>query len=641
MLASPFLPSSMFSQHNSDESIHYRPSKDMDTFNSLLPPPIEFVEGSSSGTLAVAEGKYEAINASPQMPKAELNDAPKHTSSNTNASKVTPSAPRTPSAKTASLHSAPIDISWPVTCSRGTGLYNSGNTCFLNSALQCLLHTPPLLKLLFVHRKEDCRVSSGFCMACGLRQVAVRSHASSATTFSPSSINNNLQVIAKHMRKGRQEDTHEFLRYAIDALQKSCLAGHPPKLDPRLAETTWVHKLFGGRLRSQVKCSDCGHNSDTFDRILDLSLDIFRCDSLKGALRKFVEVDHLKGADKYKCEKCKKHVNAEKQFTLHEAPLVLTVHLKRFSPLGRKLSHPLQYDETLSLQHYMSEGAYGPTYSLYGVICHAGGGPNSGHYYAFVKSREGRWFEMNDEMVQPTSPPTDKKNAYMLFYIQNKGQSLEAAVKAPLANGFASAPPKTSLAAGMKKKASKPRDMADEEDKGVKLDAPMIGPLQPSSAILANGTAPSTHVDPQASVLKSKIQAAAKKAVSSKALESLGNYDSDTDSAADSDDTPASLSTKMAMDTDLDGKQSRESGRVVDSTRPSSPLTVPQTSPSLVIPPSRFYGNGNSSKKRRFSESESQNANKRPGSAIQARTTGYVTKNPYGKPLGKRKRMGI
>lgn len=122
------------------------------------------------------------------------------------------------------------------------------------------------------------------------------------------------------MRKGRQEDTHEFLRYAIDGLQKSCLAGHPPfviafldtnlksiflysKLDAKIAETTWVHKLFGGRLRSRVTCRDCGHNSDTFDRILDLSLDIIRCDSLRDALRKFVNIDHLKGADKYKCEK--------------------------------------------------------------------------------------------------------------------------------------------------------------------------------------------------------------------------------------------------------------------------------------------------------------------------------------------------
>jgi len=75
------------------------------------------------------------------------------------------------------------------------------------------------------------------------------------------------------------------------------------KLDPKLAETTWVHKIFGGRLRSRVTCHDCGYNSDTFDRILDLSLDILRSDSLKDALKKFVAVDHLKGADKYKCEK--------------------------------------------------------------------------------------------------------------------------------------------------------------------------------------------------------------------------------------------------------------------------------------------------------------------------------------------------
>jgi ubiquitin carboxyl-terminal hydrolase 36/42 len=44
-------------------------------------------------------------------------------------------------------------------------------------------------------------------------------------------------VIAGHMRRGRQEDSHEFLRYAIDALQKACLAGHPslvfPFVDPK------------------------------------------------------------------------------------------------------------------------------------------------------------------------------------------------------------------------------------------------------------------------------------------------------------------------------------------------------------------------------------------------------------------------
>jgi ubiquitin carboxyl-terminal hydrolase 36/42 len=82
-------------------------------------------------------------------------------------------------------------------------------------------------------------------MACILRVVALKAH-NNQGAFSPSLITNNLQsmfraflalplgclpislAIAKHLRKGRQEDTHEFLRYAIDALQKSCLAGYPP-----------------------------------------------------------------------------------------------------------------------------------------------------------------------------------------------------------------------------------------------------------------------------------------------------------------------------------------------------------------------------------------------------------------------------
>ncbi len=43
------------------------------------------------------------------------------------------------------------------------------------------------------------------------------------------------------------------------------------------------------------------------------------------------------------------------------------------------------------------------------------GGPNSGHYYAFVKSKEGRWFEMNDDMVQAASPPDRQEERIHAF----------------------------------------------------------------------------------------------------------------------------------------------------------------------------------------------------------------------------------
>lgn len=156
------------------------------------------------------------------------------------------------------------------------------------------------------------------------------------------------------------------------------------KLDQKIKEMTFIHQLFGGRLRSRVHCLACEHNSDTFDSILDVSLDLAggRANSLKDALENLVRKDKLTGQNKYKCEKCvplslflvllspprsrspradsppghrcKKLVNAEKNFTIDEAPLVLTIHLKRFTPTGRKLAYPLKYPEQLKLGPYMS-----------------------------------------------------------------------------------------------------------------------------------------------------------------------------------------------------------------------------------------------------------------------------------------------
>ncbi|KAK2466050.1 hypothetical protein APHAL10511_001692 [Amanita phalloides] len=619
--------------HPSDEPHQYRPARDLESFNKLLPPPIEFVEGSSSGMLAVPEGKYEPINASPKTPKAELPEKPKlHPATNG------PSSPTSAKSCTiTSLFHGGIDTSWPATYNRAVGLINTGNTCFLNSALQCLIHTPPLLRALFAH-KDSCRIEKGFCMSCNMRLVAVKAH-SLRHAFTPVSISERLQTIAKHMRKGRQEDSHEFLRYAIDALQKSCLAGYPPKLDPKLAETTWVHKIFGGRLRSRVTCHDCGYNSDTFDRILDLSLDILRSESVRDALHKFIAVDYLKGADKYKCEKCKKHVIAEKQFTIHEAPMVLTVHLKRFSPMGRKISHHVDYDDRLSLHPYMSEGKHGLLYSLYGVICHAGGGPNSGHYFAFIKDKDGRWWEMNDEIVsQIGGAPVGKKNAYILFYMRNKGQELEAVVKSQ------GSPPiqKVGLAASMKKR--KERDPErDNEDTGEKVEQPFIGPIIPDAVLKRNTSEDEPPADMRSIVMKKKMEAVKllrekekqekDRVVKEKAaglLAGLESYNSDEDA---DDDRPSREEEAIR------GSPPNPRAKSPVKSSPTSP-----TSPKSALPPSSPSSVANEKKRKRDEEGGDRNSDVRRPMPITSRTSGYTTfrpgHNPYNritKRYGKRR----
>ncbi len=66
MLALPLYPASIGPRQSPENVSQFRPAKDIESFNQLLPPVVEFVEGSSSGTLLIAEGKYEPVNGSPK-----------------------------------------------------------------------------------------------------------------------------------------------------------------------------------------------------------------------------------------------------------------------------------------------------------------------------------------------------------------------------------------------------------------------------------------------------------------------------------------------------------------------------------------------------------------------------------------------
>lgn len=177
----------------------------------------------------------------------------------------------------------------------------------------------------------------------------------SASVLTPPTLIAHRVVIAKHMRVGRQEDAHEFLRFFLDHLQEAAAANmQPVAKTPQQKEQTFLSRIFGGKLRSRVICGTCKAASDTYDSFMDLSVDVADTHSVRDALRTFTRTDQLRGANRYKCEKCKTLVNATKQFSIVHAPQILHIHLKRFTPTGRKIVGHIDYNEQLSLAEHMS-----------------------------------------------------------------------------------------------------------------------------------------------------------------------------------------------------------------------------------------------------------------------------------------------
>ncbi|KAM3269998.1 ubiquitin carboxyl-terminal hydrolase 23 [Capsicum chacoense] len=307
----------------------------------------------------------------------------------------------------------------------GAGLQNLGNTCFLNSVLQCLTYTEPLAAYLESGKHQSSCRMAGFCVLCAIQKHVSRALQATGKILAPKDLVSNLRCISRNFRNARQEDAHEYMVNLLESMHKCCLPSGVPSESPSAYEKSLVHKIFGGRLRSQVQCMQCKFCSDKFDPFLDLSLEILKADSLYKALGHFTAGELLDGGQRqYQCQQCKQKVKATKRLTIDKAPHVLTIHLKRFGSHvpGQKINKNIHYGSTLDLKHFVSDTYGGEMkYTLYGVLVHAGWSTHSGHYYCFVRTSSGNWYSLDDnQVVQVSERKVLEQKAYMLFYVRDK-----------------------------------------------------------------------------------------------------------------------------------------------------------------------------------------------------------------------------
>ncbi|XP_064595874.1 ubiquitin carboxyl-terminal hydrolase 8-like [Liolophura sinensis] len=362
-----------------------------------------------------------------------------------------PSQSMSPSNRAISVRAARLRDLNPVYGNVGaglTGLRNLGNTCYMNSTLQCLNNCYPLVSyFLNDNYLEDINRESKFSyngevvdeFAVVMKALWQKQYKYiSAIDLVVCSHYNSLFEGTDH------QDSQEFLAFLLDGLHEGLnrikyrpklpeidtqnmpdlMAAEKSLASHKLHNESIIVELFQGMLKSRVTCLSCGKTSTRFDVFQYLSLPIPSSASqftLQDCLREFLKEEKLSGSSMWDCPNCKVKREAVKKLDIWKLPHILIVHLKRFyfgNLWQEKRNNYVDFPvHSMDLDNIVAGPRKRKPYSLYAVANHYGT-MEAGHYTAYAKNPlSGVWHKFDDQEVQKMSSDNVKTSAaYFLFY---------------------------------------------------------------------------------------------------------------------------------------------------------------------------------------------------------------------------------
>jgi ubiquitin carboxyl-terminal hydrolase 8 len=330
-----------------------------------------------------------------------------------------------------------------------SGLANLGNTCFINSCMQIISHTYELNDFLDKEvYKNNLKNKSDSVLLLewdNLRKMLWTDNC----IISPGKFIHSVQMVAKS--KGAnlftgysQNDVQEFFLFLIDCFHNSVskeikmsITGKPENETDQVAiqcfemiqnmyskDYSEIWNLFYAIHVSEISELETGEkikmNPEPFF-VIDLPIPPNnKSPSLVDCLNYYIEGEVLDGDNAWFNEKTGNKINIRKKIQFWSFPTILTIDLKRFNNNSQKnqilVTFPV--DEVLDLSPYVigyKKESF--QYELYGV-CNHSGGVMGGHYTAYVKNANGKWYHFNDTNVSEVgmSNTIISPKAYLLFY---------------------------------------------------------------------------------------------------------------------------------------------------------------------------------------------------------------------------------
>lgn len=324
---------------------------------------------------------------------------------------------------------------------RFTGLANLGNTCFLNSVIQVLSHTPELVQILntvpVINPAQSANVNHLLAYEC---KQLIKLMGENGQVIAPNRFVQVVQIVSR--KKGNsifsdysQNDVSEFLLFLFDCIHatlakpaqvtingkaKNKLDEIATKCYESIRETyvkgySQVYVKFYGMSFIEILSKEDPSIvlSRKFEHyfLIDLPLPPpeVKEPTIYDCFDQFVAPELLQDDNAWYNEETKEKQAVYRKTSFWSFPPVLIINLKRYKDAYHKDQRhvlcPVETELVLS-KYSVAYNNQTYRYRLYAVCNHSGGTILGGHYTACVNPSEypGEWLHVNDTLVVPVEP---------------------------------------------------------------------------------------------------------------------------------------------------------------------------------------------------------------------------------------------
>ena len=323
-----------------------------------------------------------------------------------------------------------------------TGIQNLGNTCYINTCLQNLIHNKKFInKFLSVFKEQSnsTPISNSFYYL--LTQISENNTYDKNDSINPLIFVDTFKKLHKNFEGFQEHDTQEFCRYLLQDLNNELnQVQYPSSYKKEMAknktkkesfdlyvkdclskENSIITDLFIGYFSFEYKC-ECGFREYSFSQFLDLPIQmdakVQGFDLYQMLRNNFYKTSYVDMGET--CSFCRRTSKKNEIMKIAKLPNILIISLQRINPkTGMKNNARVKFYEGLDLKEIIdpeTQRADYTKYDLFAISNHIGS-INTGHYYSNIKIGQ-NWYCFEDSKVYKIGPQIEMntQEVYTLFY---------------------------------------------------------------------------------------------------------------------------------------------------------------------------------------------------------------------------------